>query len=373
MTATDAAAPPTPPTGPGAGTGRTLGRGPDGTLVVRSARFGVSATVPVRALVTTGLALATALLVFAWSLTVGDYPLPLADVVASLVGHGDASTDFVVRTLRLPRGLAGLLVGAALGVSGAIFQRIARNPLASPDIIGITAGAAACALLTIVALDGTPTQVTWGALAGSAATALAVYLLSYRRGVTGYRLVLVGIGVTAMLTSLTSYLMTRAEIYDAQRALVWLTGSLNGRGWDQIRPLGWALAVLLPAAALLGRHVRTRDLGDDSARGLGTRVEAVRTGLLLIGVSLAALAVSCAGPITFVALVAPQIARRLVGGTGAALLPSAGVGAALLCASDLVARRLFAPTELPAGIVTAVLGAPFLLWLLARANRIGSA
>ena len=184
---------------------------------------------------------------------------------------------------------------------------------------------------------------------------------------------LVGIGVTAVLTSATSYLMTRAEIYDAQRAMVWLTGSLNGRGWDQVRPLAWALGLLAPVAVALGRHLRMLDLGDDAAAGLGTRVEGVRSGLLLVGVALSAIAVSCAGPIGFVALVSPQIARRLVRGSGAALLPSAAVGAALLAASDLVARRVFAPTELPVGIVTAVVGAPYLLWLLARANRIGSA
>ncbi len=204
-------------------------------------------------------------------------------------------------------------------------------------------------------------------------TAVAIYLLSYKRGVTGYRLVLVGIGATAMLTSVTSYLMTRAQIYDAQRAMVWLTGSLNARGWDHVRPLVIALAVLVPVAVLLARHLRSLDLGDDAATGLGTRVEGVRSGLLLTGVALAAIAVSSAGPIGFVALVSPQIARRLVGGSSAALLPSAAVGALLLVASDLVARRLFAPTELPVGIVTAVLGAPYLLFLLARANRIGSA
>ena len=348
-------------------------RAPDGSLVLRSDRVGASARLPVRPLVVTLVVLALALVVFAWSLSVGDFPIAFGDVVATLVGRGSPDTDFIVRTLRLPRGLAALFVGAALGMSGAIFQGIARNPLASPDIIGVTAGATACAVLTIVVLNGTATQVTWGALAGSTLTSIAIHLLSYKRGVTGYRLVLVGIGATAMLTSVTSYLMTRAEIYDAQRAMVWLTGSLNGRGWDQIRPLGWALVVLVPLALVLGRHLRQLDLGDDAARGLGTRVDGVRSGLLLIAVALSALAVSCAGPIAFVALVAPQIARRLVRGTGAALVSSAVVGAALLATSDLIARRLFAPTELPAGIVTAVIGAPYLLWLLARANRVGSA
>ncbi|HEX2564845.1 MAG TPA: iron chelate uptake ABC transporter family permease subunit, partial [Acidimicrobiales bacterium] len=179
-------------------------RAPDCTLMLRSVRLGVSARLAVRPLVVTSVLVAVALVVFAWSLAVGEFPIPFGDVVATLVGQGRPDTDFVVGTLRLPRGLAAVLVGAAFGLSGAIFQRIARNPLASPDIIGITAGAAACAVLTIVVLDGTANQVTIGALGGGTVAAIAIYLLSYRRGVTGYRLVLVGIGITAMLTSATS-------------------------------------------------------------------------------------------------------------------------------------------------------------------------
>jgi iron complex transport system permease protein len=348
-----------------------IGRAPGGAVVLRWPRSGLSARVHARSVAVSLALLALALAVFAWSLTVGDFPIPLGDVLAALAGHGRADTDFIVRTLRMPRGLVALLVGAAFGLSGAVFQRIARNPLASPDIIGVNAGATACAVLVIVVVGGSSGQVTMGALAGATAAAVAVYLLSYRRGVTGYRLVLVGIGLAAMLTSVTSYLLTRAEVHDAQRAMVWLTGSLNGRGWGQVRPLVVALVVLVPASVILARHLRVLDLGDDAARGLGTRIEAVRAGLLLTGVALAAVAVSAAGPVAFVALVSPQIARRLVGGAGAALLPSAAFGALLLVASDLVARRLFAPTELPVGIVTAAVGAPYLLLLLARANRIG--
>jgi iron complex transport system permease protein len=353
--------------------GGSVVRAPSGDLVVRWPRFGLSARVDGRSLVVTLVILLAALGVFAWSLTVGDFPIPLADVVSTLLGAGDSDSDFIVRTLRLPRGLVGLLVGAAFGLAGAVFQRIARNPLASPDVIGINAGAAAAAVFVIVVVHGSATQVTWGALGGAMLTAAAIYLLSYRRGVTGYRLVLVGIAAAAMLTSVTSYLLTRAEIYEAQRAMVWLTGSLNGRSWDHVRPVTIALAVLVPVAVALGRHLRTIDLGDDTANGLGTRVQAVRAGLLLAAVALTAVAVASAGPIGFVAMVSPQIARRLVRGSSAALLPSAALGALLLTASDLVARRLFAPTELPVGIVTAVLGAPYLLFLLARANRIGRA
>jgi iron complex transport system permease protein len=348
-------------------------RAPSGDLVLRWRRFGMSARLDARSLAVTLAILCAGLAVFAWSLTVGDFPIPLADVVSTLVGRGDSDSDFIIRTLRLPRGLVGLLVGAAFGLAGAIFQRITRNPLASPDVIGINAGAAAAAVLAIVIVDGTSTHVTWAALGGAVLTAVAIYLLSYRRGITGYRLVLVGIAMNAMLTAVTSYLLTRAEIHEAQRAMVWLTGSLNGRSWDHVRPVTTALAVLVPLAVVLARHLRTMDLGDDAANGLGTRVSAVRGALLLTAVALTAVAVASAGPIGFVAMVSPQIARRLVRASSPALLPSAAFGALLLVASDLVARRLFAPTELPVGIVTAVIGAPYLLYLLARANRIGRA
>lgn len=348
------------------------GTGGDGLVVVRSRRLGVSTRVHARSLSVSAVVLALAGAVFAWSLTVGDFPIPLADVLASLAGQGSHDADFVVRTLRLPRGLTAVLVGAAFGCSGAIFQRIARNPLASPDIIGINAGAAAAAVFVIVVLGGTFTEVTVGALAGSVLTAAAIYVLAYRRGVTGYRLVLVGIGVTALLGSFTSYLLTRAEIFDAQRAIVWLTGSLNGRGWEHVRPVAAALVVLVPVAVALAAQLRMLELGDDAARGLGVRVESARGALLLTGVTLAAVSTAAAGPIAFVALVAPQIARRLTGGRAAAPLAAAMCGALLLASSDLVARRLFAPTELPVGVFTAILGAPYLLYLLARANRIGS-
>ena len=344
----------------------------DGTVVLRSDRLGISTRVHTRS-VAVSIAVATvAAGVFAWSITVGDFPIPLVDVLSYLVGRGTEDADFIIGTLRLPRGLTALLVGAAFGLSGAIFQRIAHNPLASPDIIGINAGAAAAAVFVIVVIGGTSLQVTSGALVGATVTALAIYLLAYRKGVTGYRLVLVGIGITAMLGSVTSYLLTRAEIFDAQRAVVWLTGSLNARSWDHVRPIGVALLVLVPCAVGLARHLRLLEMGDDAARGLGTRVEVARGSLLLTGVALAAVATASAGPIAFVALVAPQIARRLTGGRTLALVPAALCGSLLLVGSDLLARRLFAPTELPVGVFTAILGAPYLLYLLARANKIGS-
>lgn len=344
-----------------------------GTTAVRVPRLGWSARVDGRAALVTVALLVAALAVFTWSLAVGDFPLPVSEVVATLAGRGSGGSAFVVHTLRLPRGLTGLLVGAAFGLSGAVLQRLVRNPLASPDIVGISAGAAAAAVFTIVVVGAAGAAVTLGALCGATATAGALYVLAYRQGVTGYRLVLVGIGLTAALTSVVQYLLTRAEIFQAQRAALWLTGSLNGRGWDHVRPLAVALAVLVPVVVGLARHLRVLELGDDAARGLGSRVEAARGALLLSAVALAAVATASAGPVGFVALVSPQIARRLVGGRSLALLPAAATGALIVVTADLVGRRLMAPTELPVGVVTALVGAPYLLYLLARANRMGVA
>lgn len=342
-----------------------------GRVVLRTRRPPFSARVDLRVVATAVVLAVTAVAVAAWSISVGDFPIAIGDVISSVAGYGNADSDFIVGTLRLPRALTGLLVGAAFGLSGAIFQSLARNPLASPDIIGINAGASTAAVLTIVVIGGSSVSISLAALAGALLTAVAVYGLSYRRGVTGYRMVLVGIGITAVLSSVTSYLLTRAEINDAQRATVWLTGSLNGRGWDHVGPVALALVVLVPVTLALGRRLAVLQFGDDAAKGLGVPVETSRLALILAGVGLAAVATSSAGPIGFVALVSPQIARRLTGTGGASLGTSALVGAGVVIASDLMARRIFAPTELPVGVVTAVIGAPFLLWLLARANRIG--
>lgn len=316
-----------------------------------------------------GLAVAT-FLVFCVSVSVGDFPIPLIDVIPAILGFGDPDSDFIVRTLRLPRALTAVLVGAAFGLSGAIFQSLARNPLASPDIIGVTAGASAAAVFVIVFVGGSYLIVSAAAFAGALATAFAVYLLAYKRGMSAYRLVLVGIGIGAVLSALTSYLLTRAEIFDAQRATVWLTGSLNGRSWDHVRPVAAALLLLVPAVLALAQPLRMLQLGDDAARGLGLRVEWVRLALVVTGVALAAVATASAGPVAFVAFVAAPIARRLTR-TSLTIVPAALAGSLLVLTSDLVGRRLFAPTELPVGVITGLVGAPYLLWLLARANSVG--
>jgi iron complex transport system permease protein len=341
-------------------------------VVWRSRRLGCSLRIQARVVAVTLVVLAVTALVFAWSLAVGDFPIPLGDVVATLLGGGNDDSAFIVRTLRLPRGLAGLLVGAAFGLSGAIFQRLTRNPLASPDIIGINAGATTGAVLVIVLWQGTAGQVAVGALIGAGLTAAALYVLSYRQGVSGYRLVLVGIGMTFMLTAVTDYMLTRAQIFEAERATVWITGNLNNSGWDQVRWVAVALVVVATVALAAGRRLRLLELGDEAAVALGIPVESTRALLIGAGAVLAAAGTSAAGPVAFVALLSPQIARRLVGARSLGLVAAAACGALLMVAADLVARRLFAPAQLPVGVVTAVLGAPYLLYLMTRANRIGS-
>ena len=316
-----------------------------------------------------------ALVVFATfcvSLSLGDFKIPVIDVVKTLFGGGDKATEFIVNRLRLPRALTGLMVGAALGMSGAIFQSIARNPLASPDIIGVTYGASAFAVFAIVTLGLTGVAVSLLAIAGAVLTAFVMYVLAWRHGVSSYRLILIGIGIGAIATSVTSYLLTKARVEIAQQALIWLTGSLNGRDWSNVRSMGITLAVLAPLTVFMVHRLRILQLGDETAYGLGLRVESSRLGLIVIGVLLAAVATAAAGPIGFVAFVAPPIARRLTRSPGPAMIASALLGALVVALSDLIAQHAFGDTQLPVGVVTGVVGAPYLMFLLARSNRVGS-
>jgi iron complex transport system permease protein len=307
------------------------------------------------------------------ALGVGDYPVPLGDVPAALTGRAGPVPAHVVTEMRLPRVATGLGAGAAFGVSGAVFQRVLRNPLVSPDVIGVNAGASAGAVLVITLAGGATAPTVAGALAGAAAATLLGYLVARRDGISGYRLVLVGIGVTALATALTSVLLTRAELHDVQRASIWLTGSLANRGWAHAAAVAAALVLLAPLLAALGRRLRLLELGDDLARSLGAAPEPARAGLLAAAVVLAAVGTAVAGPVAFVALVAPQIVRRLVADRTAGLAASGACGALLVVAADLAARLVFAPVELPVGVLTAVFGAPFLLALLVRAHRGGRA
>lgn len=320
-----------------------------------------------------GLTLVVATLAVAvWSVMVGDFDLSARQVLRAVFGDGGKDAEFIVQTLRLPRALTAMMVGAALGMSGAVFQSIARNPLGSPDIIGFESGAAAGAVVMITAFEASSAQVAAGAVAGGLATAVLVYVLAYQRGLAASRLVLVGIGIGFTASAAVDYLITRARIYDVQRAAVWLTGSLNGRSWEHVRTVGVALAVLAPLIVLAQRSLDRLELGDDTAAALGVRVGRTKLLLILLAVGLAALAVAAAGPIVFVAFVSAPIARRLTSTPGACVLPAACVGAFVTTAADLAARRVFAPTELPVGIATAVIGAPYLLWLLTRRARTGA-
>lgn len=307
-----------------------------------------------------------------WSIMVGDFPLSVGQVLSSVFGDGGPDAEFIVQTLRLPRLLTAMLVGAALGMSGAVFQALARNPLGSPDIIGFESGSALGAVTVIVVIGGSSTQVALGAVAGGLITALLVYVLAWRQGLAASRLVLVGIGIGFTAAAAVDYMITRANIYDVQRAAVWLTGSLNGRTWDDVRTVGIALVLLAPVILVSQRRLDSLDLGDDTAAALGVSVDRTKLVLILLAVCLAALAVAAAGPIAFIAFVSGPIARRLVDSPRACVVPAAFVGALVTAVADLLARRLFAPTELPVGIMTAVIGAPYLIWLLSRRARTGA-
>jgi iron complex transport system permease protein len=322
-------------------------------------------------LVTAALAGAVATL-FVVTMMVGSFRLSAGEVIASVLHLRDEpSVDFVVRGLRLPTALSALTVGLALGASGTIFQQLLRNPLASPDFVGITSGASLAAVFGIVLLQAGGLLVSGLALGGALLAALLMYVLAWRDGVSGYRFILIGIGVAVFFEGMTGYVLTRAQLFEARQAMHWLTGSVGQASGSELRLLSIALAVLLPLAVLLQRQLRALELGDDAARALGTRTELSRAGLLAVAVTLVALAVAVAGPIIFVALVAGPIADRLLGPAGGGVLPAALAGAALLLTADLVAVHLM-PTPLPTGVVTGAVGAPYLLWLLATTNRQGA-
>lgn len=319
------------------------------------------------------LALAVvALFLFCLGMTLGDYPLGVGEVLAALASRGDYYDQVVVYDWRMPRALVGLLVGVAFGMSGALFQTITRNPLASPDVIGITAGATTAVVGGVVLGIGAGLGTQTLGLVGGLLAALVIYLLAWQRGTTGYRIILVGIGVSWMCTSATGYLLARAKLHEAQAVVGWMVGNLNNVTWSQATPLVVSMAVLVPIAVVLSRWLPTLSLGDEVAIGLGTPVQTARLVLMLTGVGLVAFGTAAAGPVAFVALAAPQIARRLAGRPTPPLVASACTGAVVVLGSDLLARVLVADTQLPVGVVTGVLGAPFLLWLLARANRAGS-
>ncbi|MFI6090424.1 FecCD family ABC transporter permease [Streptomyces sp. NPDC051218] len=334
-------------------------------------RGGLSFRLDVRTAVVVVVLILAALVASVVLIGTGDFPIPAADVIRTLFGNGDAGQEFIINDLRLPRVLVGLLVGAALGLGGAIFQSISRNPLGSPDILGLGQGSTAGALIMIVLFQGTAVQVAGGALMGGLVTGFAIYVLAWKRGVHGFRFVLVGIGVSAFVTAINGYLLTKADLVDAARAVVWMTGSLNGRDWDQVWPLLVLCAILVPLVMTYARPLRMLEMGDDVGYALGVPVERTRIVLMASAVLLTAAATAAAGPVSFVALTAPQLARRLTRSPGPNLMPAMFMGATLLIVADWASQRAFGADQLPVGVVTGVLGGIYLLWLLVIERKAG--
>ncbi|MDG4862631.1 iron chelate uptake ABC transporter family permease subunit [Streptomyces sp. T-3] len=303
-------------------------------------------------------------------LCIGEAFVAPAEVVKVILGR-PSPDELVVETLRLPRMTVGVLVGLAFGIAGALIQTVARNPLASPDIIGISQGASA---LTVGAMTFGVTSyavLPYLSVLGGVAAAALVYLFAWRGGLHATRFVLIGIGFAIALRSITTLFMTKGDYLVAQQAQIWMTGSLNGRGWPEADSLALVLLVLIPAIAWAARAQRTVSMDDDTATALGVRLGRVRLGLVALGVILASVATGAAGPVDFVALLAPQIARRMTRTAQIPLVCSALMGAVIVVLADLLARRLFSPTELPVGVLTAAIGAPYLIWLIIRSRTVG--
>lgn len=310
--------------------------------------------------------LAVALIALFWLRVLGgDYTITFGDFWRIVLGKQIPGASFILTESKLPRACESVLVGVALGVGGAIFQTTLRNPLASPDVIGVSMGASAVAVLGIVVWSASGWGLAALALVGAVGTALLVRSLAGNGA--GQRLVLVGVTVAAGLSAVIQYLFTRADVYDAQLALRWMTGSVSDASWPTIRVLAVVLVVLLPATALAARSARALELGDEVAAGLGVGQRRADV-LLLCAVLLVAAATAAAGPVAFVAFVAGPIARALNGGrvtfAGAAL-----VGGAVTIAADYVGAYAFHDVNLPVGVVTGAFGAPFLLWLLTASRR----
>ncbi|EXL02448.1 iron ABC transporter permease [Brucella anthropi] len=306
--------------------------------------------------------------VAALSLSSGKYPISLMDVLGALVGQGDDMVRMIVVEWRLPRVALAFLLGAALAMSGAIFQSLTRNPLGSPDIIGFSAGSYTGALVVILLLSGGYYETAAGALIGGTVTAMAVYLLAYRRGVQGFRLIVVGIGVAAMLSAFNAWMIREADLQVAMSAAIWGAGSLNGLGFEQLVPVTIVLCVVVPITLFLARPMRQLEMGDDVARASGVNANRTRLLLMILGVALTAIVTAAAGPVSFIALAAPQIARRLTRTAGVALIPSALTGGLLLLAADWAAQHAFG-VQLPVGVMTVSIGGIYFIWLLIREGR----
>ncbi|WP_338526999.1 iron-enterobactin ABC transporter permease [Erwinia aphidicola] len=309
------------------------------------------------------------LLLALFALCYGTLRIAPLQVWQALQGEGPQGLMTVVGQWRAPRVVLALVLGAGLGVSGAIFQSAIRNPLGSPDVVGFNTGAYTGALVTIILLGGGYYQVAAGALVGGVASAALVYLLAWRQGIGGFRLIIVGIGIGAVLSALNSWLIISASLESAMSAALWGAGSLNGITWAKGQPALLLVPLTVGAALLLGRRLQLMEMGDDSARALGVNAESSRLWLMLCGIILTAIATASAGPIAFIALAAPQIARRLIVASAVPLFSAATSGALLLLAADIIAQHAFSWIQLPVGAVTVSIGGLYLIGLLIRESR----
>jgi len=305
------------------------------------------------------------------AVSLGEYPLSPQQVVQALLGHGDELHRTIVLEWRLPIAIAAVAFGALLGIGGAIFQSLTRNPLGSPDVIGFDAGAFTAVVVTVLLLgSGGYWQIAGASILGGLITAFLVYALAYRRGVQGFRLIIVGIAVSAALGSINAYLITRADIHEAMSVGFWGAGSLARVSWSSLAPSLVLGAVILCAAGLLAPALRQLELGDDAALAQGVEAGRARLGLLVVGVATSALVTAAAGPIGFIALAAPQLARRLTRTPGVSVVSAGCMGAALLTAAHLLSlgiAQFYRPV--PVGLLTVCLGGLYLIWLLIRETR----
>ena len=338
-----------------------------GSIIYRNKKGTISFEISRTILLFTAFFFLLSIIVFILALSLGSTWISPWYVAVHLVGNGSGEHDFVIHTLRLPRILLAFMVGAALGVSGLILQGIVRNPLAAPDIIGITGGASVGAVSFIVFFSGV-ISMKWlplAAIFGAALVAIIVYLLSWKNGVTPIRLVLIGIGIAAAMKAVTMMLLILSDVGVASKVYVWLTGSVYGASWQNVYTLLPFVLVFIPITILFSRVMNAKELGDDVAMGLGINVQLYRFFLLFISVALAGSAVALAGGIGFVGLIAPHLARKLVGLSFGGLVPiTAMIGGLLVVIADIVARTAFLPLDIHAGVFTAGIGAPFFIYLL---------
>ncbi|AJQ94921.1 iron-enterobactin ABC transporter permease [Gynuella sunshinyii] len=303
------------------------------------------------------------------ALSSGQLTLSASQLLQALMGSGPEYLVTVVTQWRLPRIFMAMTLGAALGISGTIFQSLIRNPLGSPDVIGFNTGSYTGVIVTIILFGGHYFHLAAGALIGGIGSAALVYLLAYRQGVQGFRLIIVGIAISAMLTALNTWMLISASLESAMSAALWGAGTLNGITWNKGIPAAMVIFITIFFATTLTTRMRLLEMGDDAANALGVAAERTRLWLMLAGVALTAAVTAAAGPVSFIALAAPQLAKRLTG-SHSVTFPAAGLmGATLLLTADFLSQTLFAPNQLPVGVVTVSIGGIYLVWLLLRESK----